>query len=380
MSPRRAATASIIVNNFNYARFLREAIDSALGQSLADSEVIVVDDGSTDGSREIIETYGRAIVPVFKANGGQTSALNAGFAASSGEIVCFLDADDTLEPQAMAEAAAAVADGVTSKVHWPLWITDSGGRRSGDQIPEDLPSGDLLRGILEHGFYGVKHPPTSGNAFVRRFLAEVFPLPEFEKLTGFASASADAYMSLMAPLYGRVAKLDAPRGSYRQHGGNDYISHEFHARLRRDMRSNEIFSDLLAERLSRLALSFDRGRWSSWPHEVDAFLKEVETVTPTLARSIVIGKAELGMAPVADEDGAPFLEADGQYWGLPADSSQAIGELERMRAEGFSTLILAWPCFWWRDFYQSFYRHLDVTYPMLMATPRSIIYDLTDRI
>ncbi|MBA3924582.1 MAG: glycosyltransferase, partial [Nostocaceae cyanobacterium] len=85
---------SILINNYNYERFLREAIDSASLQTYSPVEVVVVDDGSGDNSRELIASYGEQIVSVFKQNGGQASAFNAGFAASHGEIVCFLDADD----------------------------------------------------------------------------------------------------------------------------------------------------------------------------------------------------------------------------------------------------------------------------------------------
>jgi len=75
---------SIIINNYNYARFLRDAIDSALNQTYDRTETIVVDDGSTDNSREIIAGYGDRIIPVLKENGGQNSAFDAGFAASAG--------------------------------------------------------------------------------------------------------------------------------------------------------------------------------------------------------------------------------------------------------------------------------------------------------
>src|SRR6266705_326520 len=89
---------SIVINNYNYARFLRDAIDSALNQSYDRTETIVVDDGSTDNSREIIAGYGDRIIAVLKENGGQNSAFEAGFATSSGSIVCFLDSDDVCLP------------------------------------------------------------------------------------------------------------------------------------------------------------------------------------------------------------------------------------------------------------------------------------------
>src|SRR3954451_20463787 len=92
---------SIVIDNYNYARFLPEAIESALAQTYPDTEVIVVDDGSTDDSREIIASYGSRVRPVLKTNGGQASAFNAGFAASRGDVVLFLDSDDTLFPEAV---------------------------------------------------------------------------------------------------------------------------------------------------------------------------------------------------------------------------------------------------------------------------------------
>ena len=90
--------ATIIINNYNYGRFLVAAIESALNQTYAGTEVVVVDDGSTDDSRQIIAGYGNRIRPVLKANGGQASTFNAGFAASTGDVICMLDSDDFFYP------------------------------------------------------------------------------------------------------------------------------------------------------------------------------------------------------------------------------------------------------------------------------------------
>jgi glycosyltransferase involved in cell wall biosynthesis len=87
---------SIIINNYNYDRFLAEAINSALNQTYPYTEVIVVDDGSTDNSRQIIAEYGDRIIPILQPNGKQASAFNNGFAHSKGEIIIFLDSDDYL--------------------------------------------------------------------------------------------------------------------------------------------------------------------------------------------------------------------------------------------------------------------------------------------
>ena len=90
--------ASILITSYNYEKFLPRAIDSALQQTYPVKEVIVVDDGSEDNSQHIIKSYGDQIIPVFQENKGVSSATNAGFLASQGEIIFFLDADDIFFP------------------------------------------------------------------------------------------------------------------------------------------------------------------------------------------------------------------------------------------------------------------------------------------
>ena len=93
---------SIILDNYNYADFLGEAIQSVLSQTYCNYEILLVDDGSTDHSKEIIQQYVLQcdrIVPIFKENGGQTSAFNAAFKKASGEIIALLDSDDYWYPQ-----------------------------------------------------------------------------------------------------------------------------------------------------------------------------------------------------------------------------------------------------------------------------------------
>ncbi|HMZ21534.1 MAG TPA: glycosyltransferase family A protein, partial [Blastocatellia bacterium] len=165
--------ASIIVSSYNYGRFLNEAIDSALGQTYANTEVIVVDDGSTDDSRQIIAAYDDRILPVLKDNGGQASAFNAGFAASRGQVVFFLDSDDVLLPTAVENAVAFFDDSGVAKAHWPLLVIDEHSRETGKVIGTNLPEGDLRDTLLRNGPDGYGWPPTSGNAWARSFLERV---------------------------------------------------------------------------------------------------------------------------------------------------------------------------------------------------------------
>jgi hypothetical protein len=92
---------SILVSNYNYARYIGESIQSALDQTYSNIELIICDDGSTDDSVRVIEEYraqGPAGALIRKANGGQASGFNAAFAASRGEIIALLDSDDLFLP------------------------------------------------------------------------------------------------------------------------------------------------------------------------------------------------------------------------------------------------------------------------------------------
>lgn len=200
---------SIVINNFNYRRFVGQAIESALAQTHPDVEIIVVDDGSTDGSLDEMRRYASQVALIVKNNGGQGSAYNAGFRRASGAVVIFLDADDWLYPEAAARVAAAWREGVV-KAQFLLDLVDSEGQPMGRQVPRHLHDRQALRLLREFGAYG--SPPGSGNAYAASFLAQVMPMDEPTWRT-----AADSVPILLAPAYGDVVSLPTALGAYRQH-------------------------------------------------------------------------------------------------------------------------------------------------------------------
>src|SRR4051812_6346111 len=103
--------ASVIVPAFNAGQSLERAVESALAQSVADIEVIVVDDGSTDQTRSVAEALAkcdpRVRVLALPANGGVSAARNAGIAAARGEWIALLDADDAFLPDRLQRLVGA---------------------------------------------------------------------------------------------------------------------------------------------------------------------------------------------------------------------------------------------------------------------------------
>jgi len=96
---RNKPLVSVIIPTYNRGWILTEAIDSVLAQDYKDYELIVVDDGSTDNTREILDTYGRDIVVLRQTNKGVSAARNRGIAQAGGQLVAFLDSDDIWQPR-----------------------------------------------------------------------------------------------------------------------------------------------------------------------------------------------------------------------------------------------------------------------------------------
>ncbi len=203
---------SIIVTNHNYRRYLAECLDSACSQDYTRCEVIVVDDGSTDDSRLVLDSYSRRVQVLYQPHLGQPAAYNRGFQLSQGAIVIFLDADDTLLPHALMQIVTAWQPGI-SKCHYRLVRVDENGRSLGLTVPpqsRSLPAGDLLPILRRVGRYC--SPPGSGNAYARSYLEQVMPIALADR-----ALVADGYVITLAPLFGAVAALDAVLGTYRVH-------------------------------------------------------------------------------------------------------------------------------------------------------------------
>ncbi|MDX2098986.1 MAG: glycosyltransferase [Leptolyngbyaceae cyanobacterium bins.59] len=218
---------SIIINNYNYGRFLGEAIESALNQTYPHTEVIVVDDGSTDHSRDVISQYGDRIIPLLKENGGQASAFNVGFAASHGEIICFLDSDDMFQPDKVEKLVATFK--AHPQIRWcfhPLRYLDNHTKASLDRYPEGISSRQIdLRSELQQGKIPLFPPATSGLAFTRSLLAKVLPMPQA------IICISDNYLKYTTLSFSPGFLLDEDLAILRVHGNNVFTKRPDKQRL-----------------------------------------------------------------------------------------------------------------------------------------------------
>lgn len=167
---------SVLVSNHNYGWFVEEAVASVRAQTLPAHEIIIVDDGSTDDSREFLARLGDDVRVILQEQRGQAGAMDTAVAASTGDVLCFLDADDVFLPEKLARVAAVFRDfGDVEWVRHPQAMTDRRLERLGPVVPAIRRAGRVRphRGVFAER---VITAATSGIA-VRRTLAErVFPL------------------------------------------------------------------------------------------------------------------------------------------------------------------------------------------------------------
>lgn len=204
-------TLTIAICNYNHGAYLREAIDSALAQSAPSIRVLVVDDGSTDDSRDIIRSYGERVTAVFQENRGQVAAYNRAIEHLTTRYVILLDADDLLYADAAARVLAAFASGDFVKVHFRLDVIALDGAMTGASVPQSAVDTDCGRMLRAGWLY--PSPPASGNAYRVDALKLIFPVP----VTPDNLHGADFYAIYGIALLGAVHMIDATLGGYRVH-------------------------------------------------------------------------------------------------------------------------------------------------------------------
>jgi glycosyltransferase involved in cell wall biosynthesis len=245
-SSEAGSLVSVILANYNYGRFIAQSIDSVLNQTYKNFELIVVDDGSTDNSREIIESYGNRIIAIFQENAGQGVAFNAGIARSKGEIICFLDSDDFFYPEKLAKV-------VSSFQKHPEWVQISHAWMiiNREDVPigrstKTLSQGDVRKSLLKWGKY--KSALTSVLAYRREAIEKVLPIPtKKDKYIEWP----DAYLMATVPFYGEVGFIDEPLMGYRIHGENNYARTADIAYL---MHGHEVIAKYINETATELGI------------------------------------------------------------------------------------------------------------------------------
>jgi len=143
---------SVIIPAYNAESYLGETIESALDQKGCDIEVIVVDDGSSDGTRQVAKGFGKRVTVIRKLNGGSAAARNTGAEAASGDFLAFLDADDLWTPEKLATQRRKIDEGYRFVYTNRINIGDIGDLPAVQSDIEEMPEGRLFEQLLHRNF------------------------------------------------------------------------------------------------------------------------------------------------------------------------------------------------------------------------------------
>lgn len=268
--------ASVLINNYNYAKFLEEAVLSVLNQTYSEIEIILVDDGSTDNSRQCIEKLAanhRCITPVFKPNGGQLSAFNAGVNLARGEVLFFLDADDLYHKDYIEKAMAIYSQHPACDFMFCALEQCGAATQQVIQSFSDRVTDLGYTGLITYTRQLWIGEPTSTLSIRRSLADQFFPIP-FEQDWRIR---ADDCLIWLASLYnGRKFYLKEPLVFYRIHGNNQFFG-------RKKNQTEEHYRDLCRAKLFiHTSEQLKQYQYIRGYHLYKALLQEAATGTKNL--------------------------------------------------------------------------------------------------
>jgi len=210
---------SVIVNTYNYGRFIEDAIDSVLAQDFpADQmEILVVDDGSTDDTADRVKKYGGRIRYLYKENGDQASAVTYGFSHSSGEQIALLDGDDVWLPRKLSRVVQQFATNPRTAMvfhKYAFWDCRDNSMWEPSYFTE--VSGDVLRERRKLLSYSAA--PTSSLVFRREALQRLSNIPLGRPF------NFDAYLIMAVLFLGPIGYVPELLSRNRVHGRNRWAA------------------------------------------------------------------------------------------------------------------------------------------------------------
>ena len=241
---------SVLIDNYNYANFLPECIESVLNQTYQNFEIIIVNDGSKDNSKEIIENYAKKdkrIKPVFKKNGGQASAFNEGFKHCNGELICFLDSDDLFEKNKLQEVIKIYKKGYEYIVNDYIFLDN---KNLIDNYGPYYPYGGYNLFLV---YYLTKYTGSStSNISISKNLAnKIFPI----KYEEFFRIRADDVIVFACGIGVEMYFINKILTKYRIHGNNLFACNQQKSSASEEYKRSMIIEKIKKEYLQKFNIS-----------------------------------------------------------------------------------------------------------------------------
>jgi glycosyltransferase involved in cell wall biosynthesis len=411
---------------YNGENYVREAIESILSQTLEEFELIISDNASTDQTEQICRSYAvqDERIRYFRnqENLGAPSNYTIVFELASCEFFKWAAHDDVCLPDFLAKCVEVLDHDPTVVLCYARAITiDSKGNfgKKWDPRPEvgsEIPHRrfrEVLLPIETHPMWGL----------IRTNILRKTPL-----LGNYVEHDRPLLSELS--LHGRFYEIPDFLFLHREHRQRASRTHDFRKPHEAigwfdpKMSGKIIFPAwrLFSEHIAginrsplnwreRLFCYIEMARWlkehkqkllrdlmvgggrihvigpifsgaykkhleSRWSKQTKRMVKDLKPIIPTKDIFILVDEATLQPETFSEWRPIPFLEREGQYWGLPPDDSTAIRELERLREDGANFIVFGWPAFWWLNHFTEFHRYLQSQFDCLVKNNRIVVFDL----
>jgi glycosyltransferase involved in cell wall biosynthesis len=351
---------SIVLPTHNGARYLRDAIDSCIAQTYKQWELIVVDDASTDDTPCIIADYvardGRISSVRNLKNCRLPGSLNRGFARARGELFTWTSDDNIYRPHALENMVGFLLENPDiALVYTDFSEIDEAGQILGSGLTG--PVQELALGCV------------IGACFLYRRVVD-------EQLGGYDESMflvEDYDFWLRASTRFKLARLEQDLYMYRRHSQS--------LTQTRPEEVREALERCWTKHLPRLDwMSVDIRERAYWNLEFVSrerqALRELTQLLPKGCRFVLVDEQNLWRYDQLPGKRIPFLERNGEYWGMPTDDIAAIQECERLREAGAEYIVFAWPSFWSLDYYSKFQMHLRSHYRCILENERLVVFAL----
>jgi glycosyltransferase involved in cell wall biosynthesis len=400
MTQKTVPGVSIAIPTYNRSELLAMSLQSALDQSYADLEVLVLDNASTDDTPAVVDRLSDSRVRYVRnsENIGLFRNWNRAIGLNRSPYLVILQDDDVLLPEIVKQSVDALSASPGAGFSFAK-ASGIGMNNEPCPLPGEFPEGGVISGLeLLHRF-------VAGSNWIIRPSTVMMRASALEKVGPFDSVhsrlSIDLNLYLRMAAHFDVAFVPKVLARNRVHGGQqtqqsfrspggtgplatlaertDAIAH-----LLRSTRAEDPGYRLwLADRLMHLNLrrSEMTSKYApdlnlSWEEKMQILKEEIAALVPDGARFVLIDNDEFGDDLVSGRQAVPLVQREGRSWGPPPDDATAVQELEKLHRAGVNYVLIAWPAFWWLDYYGGLREHLQSGYTCVISNSRLVGYVL----
>lgn len=384
MTQDKIPSVTIAIPTYNRSQLLKKSLQSVLAQTHADLEVLVLDNASEDDTQSVVNALADPRIKYIGSseNIGLFRNWNRAIKLKRSPYLVILPDDDELLPTFIQESLTALE--ANPDAAYSFAKTSAIGM-DGNPIPvselEAFPDGGAMSGLdLLHQFVAGTNWIIQPSTVMIRTSALDAAGP-FDTVHSKLSIDLNLYLRLAAAFdvvflpkilaHNRIHTEQQTQQSHRTPEGTgplatlaertDAVAHL----LRSERGESAAYRLWLADRLMQLSLrrsemtsDFIPDMNLSWQEKLEVLKEEIEAIIPPGDKFVFIDDAMLGDNPVSGRHAIPLLQRDGQSLGAPHDSAMAIRELEQLHRSGINYVLIAWPAFWWLDYYIELREHL----------------------